>query len=38
MIPREYVRVLFYYNNEEAKEDYISMEKFIKYLYDESEE
>ncbi len=38
MIPREYVRVLFNYNNEGAKDNYISMAKFIKYLYDESEE
>ena len=38
IIPKEYVRVLFNNNNEGAKDDYISMAKFLKYLYDESEE
>ena len=37
-IPREYVRVLFNYNNEGEKDDYISIAKFMKYLYEESEE
>ena len=38
MIPKEYVRVLFNNNNEGAIDDYISMAKFLKYVYDESEE
>ena len=38
MVPREYVRVLFNYNNEGVKDNYISIAKFMKYLYEESEE
>ena len=38
IIPKEYIRVLFNYNNEGAKDDYIPISKFLKYLYDESEE
>jgi hypothetical protein len=37
IIPKQYVKILFDYNNEGAKDNYISISKFVNKFYEESE-
>ena len=37
IIPKQYVKILFDYNNEGAKDNYISISKFVNKYYEESE-
>ena len=38
IIPKQYAKVLFNYKNEGAKDNYIYVSKFLKYLYDDINE